>query len=378
MHAERILVVTDEMEVGGSQRQIVHLLRGVKACGRHASLLYFRRPSFLLDALREVAVDVHQIDKKGRIDLRFLWRLIRFLRAGRFDVVHCFSITAEMWVRLALTAVAHTRLISSVRGLGLDGPDWHWRARRWVIRGSAAVISNSGAGAELVAQRCGIPVQAIDVVHNGLPLPPPPSVEQRAQARATLTLPPQRLLLLFVGRLVAAKNIGLLLRALALLPSAQRPLTWLAGEGPERAELEHAIRAQGLERDVHLLGERSDTAVLMCAADMLVLCSREEGLSNVILEAMGSALAVVATAVGGSTELVEDGVSGKLVANDDAASLAEALRRLASDAAAREALGRAARERVEQRFTVEAMVRHTLSIYDRCVQRRVNRVEALP
>lgn len=365
--AQRILVVSDEMEVGGSQRQIVHLLLGAQRMGRAPALLYFRKPSFLLDALREAGIDVRRIDKRGAIDPGFLWALVKHLRRGRYDVVHCFSITAEIWVRLALLLVPHTRLVSSIRGLGLDGPAWHWRAKRWIIRGSAAVISNSRAAVALVAERCRLAMERCVVVANGVQLPQPLPAAERAALRTELGIDASRPLLLFIGRLVLAKNVSLLLRALAALPTAQRPQAWLAGDGPERAALQAEAERLQVNTSLRFLGERSDTARLLQAADLLVLPSREEGLSNVILEAMGSGVAVIATAVGGSPELIEDGVSGRLVGDDDSAALAAAIDELCADPARRQRLAARARAQAEARFSIDGMVAATLDTYDRCL-----------
>lgn len=364
----RILVMTDEMEVGGSQRQIVHLLRGLKARGHEVSLLYFRKHSFLLDAVRAEGIAVTQIEKLKPIDLRFTWALLRFLQRGRFDVVHCFSITAELWTRLVMPLVWGTRFISSVRGLGLDFPDWHWRAKAWVMRGSDAVISNSRAGAELMQARCQFPAARIDVVHNGAALATDISAARREQARQTVEwVSPQRLRLLFVGRLVYNKNVRMLLLALARLPAERRPLAWIAGFGPDRGDLLILRERLELSEDVRFLDERDDTAELMLAADLLVLPSREEGLSNVIIEAMGSGLPIIATAVGGTPELIRDGENGLLVPNEDDNALAVALQRLIDDAALRDRLAAQARADALTGFSLDAMVDHTVSIYQRCL-----------
>ncbi|MBD8524844.1 glycosyltransferase [Pseudomarimonas arenosa] len=368
MRAERVLVVSDEMEVGGSQRQIVHLLRGVQADRRTPRLLYFRSSSFLVDTLRAEGVPVDQIDKRGAIDPLFLFRLWRYLRRGQFDVVHCFSITAEIWVRLALLLVPHTRLISSVRGLGLEQHKaWHDRAKRWVIQGSAAVISNSRAGATWVAERTGMPLPRFAIIANACQAAERSRTDQ-SELRTALGLPPARAVLLFVGRLVVAKNLPLLLRALAHLPATQRPLTVLVGDGPERAALEHMLRDLALAADVELRGERADVADWMAAADMLVLPSREEGMSNVILEAMAQGLPVIATRVGGSPELIEHGVHGLLVDNDDDAQLTAAIAELHAKSDLRQRLGRAAQQRAEHEFSPAAMAAATLQVYDRCME----------
>lgn len=367
MSPRKVLVVTDEMEVGGSQRQIVRLICGLKQRGIDVTLVYFRKPSFLLDAVRTAGVPAVCIDKRGAVDLRFLLRLWRFLRDGRFTLVHAFSITAEMWVRLALYGVPRTRLVSSVRGLGLDDPPWTFRAKRWVVAGSSAVISNSAAGADLVASRSAVDRRRIDVVPNAVDLPEPGTAATRLAARADLEVPAEQLLLLHVGRLVGFKNVGLLLQAMALLPDAARPWLWLAGDGPERAGLEAQCARLQLTPSVRFLGERSDAPRLMQAADVLVSSSRDEGLSNSILEAMAHGLPVVATAVGGTPELIRDGESGLLVANEDAPGLAAALARVLADPSLRQQLGRGARSTIEERFAPGAMVGQTLRIYERCL-----------
>lgn len=367
MLAERVLVVIDEMEVGGSQRQVVNLLLGLAARGRHPSLLYFRSPSFLVSELSEAGIPVHRIHKNGRYDPVFVGKLAQFLRAGRYDVVHCFSITAEVWVRLVLPLVPRTRFVCSVRGLSKELSPLTWRAKRWVMRRAEATISNSAVAAAYVARRCGLPPERIDVVPNGLAARDERDLQARSAHRALLGLPLSQPLLLFVGRLVPQKNLPTLLQAMALIPERERPLLWIAGEGPERTVVESLVRRLDLYRSVRLLGERDDVDVLMAAADVLVLPSSEEGLSNVILEAMAAGLPVVASAVGGNTELVEHGRTGLLCDPADAQSIAAAIRRLFDDPELRRQLGRSTREKVVRDYSMDGMVARTMAIHDRCM-----------
>ena len=237
------------------------------------------------------------------------------------------------------------------------------------MRGSDAVISNSRAGAELMQARCHFPAARIDVVHNGATLATDISAARREQARQAVDwVSPQRLRLLFVGRLVYNKNVRMLLLALARLPAERRPLTWIAGFGPDRGDLLILRERLELSDDVRFLDERDDTAELMLAADLLVLPSREEGLSNVIIEAMGSGLPIIATAVGGTPELIRDGENGLLVPNEDDNALSAAMQRLIDDAALRDRLAAQARADALAGFSLDAMVDHTLAIYRRSLQ----------
>ena len=90
----RLLIVTDEMEVGGTQRQIVHLARGLDPARFEVTVLYFRNRSHFVDQLEAAGVRVVQIEKHGRLDLRFVARLVAFVARGHFDVIHAFALPA--------------------------------------------------------------------------------------------------------------------------------------------------------------------------------------------------------------------------------------------------------------------------------------------
>jgi glycosyltransferase involved in cell wall biosynthesis len=139
----------------------------------------------------------------------------------------------------------------------------------------------------------------------------------------------------------------------------------MIGDGPLRAEAT-AIRASaGLSDLAWLPGERRDVAELMRAMDVFVLPSLAEGVSNTILEAMATGLPVIATAVGGNPELVDDGRTGRVVPPDDIAAMSSAMRQLVEDADLRVTMGRAARAEIEQRFSLQAMVQAYRKVYDK-------------
>ena len=365
---QRLLVVIDSMEIGGSQRQVQHLLAGLDRQRWEPELAYFRCDSFLVDAVRQSGVPVHYLPKRGRIDPRFLFDYARLLRERDYALVHAYSLTAELWTLPArILAGRRPTLVASERSSQRrDRPGWYWRLKRLVLGRCAAVIANSTAGARSTARRTGMPDALFTTIANDVELPAPIDAGQCADIRAGVGAPDDRMLGLFVGRLVPAKNLACLIRALALLEPSKRPWMALVGDGPLREPLQQLATECGVASDLHFLGERPDATRLMQAADFLVLPSHFEGLSNALLEAMAARCAVIASAVGGSAELIDDGRTGLLFPSDDARALADAIERI-SDPTLRSALADSARRHVEMNHSQAALVSATSQVYERCL-----------
>ncbi len=167
--------------------------------------------------------------------------------------------------------------------------------------------------------------------------------------------------MLTTARLDAQKGLTYLLDAAALLPD---PMFAVVGDGPERAALEAQVAALGLRDRVRFLGYRSDVPELLAACDVFVLPSLYEGLPLALLEAMASGVPVVATAIGGVDEAVQDGVSALLVPPADARALGVAIRTLLDDPGLARQLGTTGMAVARRSFSVEPMVRQLTRIYD--------------
>lgn len=368
MRRERLLVVIDGMEVGGSQRQVQQLLNSLDRRRWEPELVYFRNHSFLVDAILSTGVPVHHVPKRHRIDLRFLLAFARLLRQRNYSLIHAYSLTAELSSVFA-RALSGQRppLVASERSFALDRPAWFWWLKRFVLGRSAAVIANSRAGAKATARRTRMPDAMFAIVANGVGTPAPLAAGERASIRRSLGVPDQRMLGLFVGRLVPVKNLPCLVRALATLRPEVRPRIVLVGEGPLQGAIQQLAVEQGVAADLCFLGERDDTARLMQAADFLVLPSHFEGLSNALLEAMAAGCPVIASAVGGSPELVDDGRTGLLFPTDDADALAAAMLRLA-DTGLRSRLSLEGKRHVSHHHSPHALATATSAIYERCIR----------
>ena len=363
----RLLLLTDEMEVGGSQRQIVQIAAALDRARYAPSVAYFRNASFLVGELEASGVRVTCIPKRGRVDPRFVANLTRFLREGRFDAMHCFDFTGELWgavARRLLPAKARPALLTTVQGTFDWYSPWQWPLKRWVTTQSCRVIANSDAGRAYACKRMGLAEDAIHVVNNGV-------ADPVGAVRVPGARPEADPSALFVGRLVEVKNIPVLLRAMKRLQEGGSRLRLrIAGDGPLRAPLQAQVEAMGLAGSVELLGQRSDVAALMSEATLVVLPSFSEGLSNVILEAMMAGRPVVASAVGGSPELIDPMRTGLLFPSDDDEALAAAVRSLVEDPALAARLGAAARRHALDNYGMGAMVARMEAHYQSCLAGR--------
>ncbi len=352
---QKVLIVTDEMEVGGSQRQITNLLTGMDQTRFEPVLLYFREHSFLVDEIKARGIRVHYLPKGGKIDVKFFLALALFLRREQFDVIHAYSLTAELWVLLARPFAKGMAFISSIRGTYDDYSWLQWRIKQWITRQSSLVISNSKMAADIAYQRMALPSEQCAIVYNGVRTsdadqPLPPDLKETRQH--------YDFILTFVGRLGPEKNVPCLLRAVHRLQQEGRHEIgiWLVGDGAERPVLEAQTAELGLNQ-VHFLGERSDVDAVLSHSNAAVLPSFFEGLSNAILETMAVGRPIIASAVGGSAEIVEHEENGLLFPSDDDQALTEAIKQLADEPALSQRMGARGKTDIKQRFSIPSMVR---------------------
>lgn len=207
----------------------------------------------------------------------------------------------------------------------------------------------------------GLAGRRITVVPNGIDASARPSAPRAAGTASG------DVRALCLARLSPEKGIDLLLEAFALAAGRGGAIRLdIAGDGPERANLERLSHDLGIDARVRFLGYQPNSAELLTAADLLIHTPRYEGFGLVVAEAMAASLPVVVTpAAGGIRDMVLDGVTGVVASDFAPASIAEALLSLANDPTARTRMGAAGRDRWQQHFTAERMADRTAAIYRR-------------
>ena len=364
-----LLIVTDEMEVGGTQRQITYMLKQIDKQLFSITLVYFCNRSFLVDELINAGVEVVEIKKTKSLDVIFFYNFYQFLKARNFDVVHCFSFTGELWGTLVSLLTKQKNIISSVRNVY----DWYsplqWKIKKWVSNHSRYVIANSKAGALYTFKKTNISDDILKVVYNGIP---EIEFDTKHNARETLSIPLDKKVGLFVGRLVIQKNVPSLINVLNKIVAKGRDFRfYIVGDGPEQMGLKKMLSKEA-QSSVKFLGEMSNVNSILPASDFVVLPSLREGLSNTILEAMLAGKPVIASAVGGSPELIEDTKTGYLYPSGDENKLVELIElMLDSEDSVLEGLGKNGQTKISAEFSINAMVKKMELLYQTCIDENV-------
>lgn len=384
----RVCLLIGQLGLGGAEKQVALLASGLMRSGIDTSVLvlfaggpheetlkaagipviHIRCPR-LRHGLAPLPRDATALDRVARgmrlaartaykIPLAQLavLRLLSSLRRERPAVLHAFLLHSYLIAAPAAWLARIPVLVAGRRSLG----DRH-RDRRFMLtlfrlanRLTDLIIANAHAVAYDTRHAEGKSVRRITTVYNGIP-------DTAFEPAAAAVLAADGPVILCVANLICYKGHRYLLEACALLRDRGLPCTLvLVGDGPEREELEE--RAAGLKIDVRFLGHRRDIAQLLARADLCVLPSLTEGLSNAVMEAMAAGKAIVATNVGGTGELLRDG-RGILVPPGDAEALARAISRVLQDAELSASLGVHSREWARSHLRADTMVQRHIELY---------------
>jgi len=352
----------------GGQAQVLLLLRGLEAAGHDCLLL--APPGPLAERAAELGVEVSAWRPRGEWDGLALLAATRALRGYEPEVAHCHSAHAHALgvpaARLAgVRAVVVSRRVDfTVAGHPLSRFKYRMPVDRYLC------ISR---GVMEVMRVGGVPASRLALVPSGVDLPAGGSPVAGAAAgglRALIGAPHDAPIVGTVAALAPHKNHADLARAAAIVAHA-RPaarFVWV-GEGECRAPLERQLRELGIERQVQLLGFRNDAIALLSQFTLFALASHLEGLCTSLLDAQALGVPIVATAVGGIPDVVEDGRTGRLVPGRDPEALARALIEALDHPDLARSWAEAARASVRA-FSAEAMVKRTLQEYDSVLRER--------
>ena len=348
---------------GGTEGQLLGLIRGLSGLGERPQLAVFRATEFTQDPANRICpLTTLRIDRM--LSFKTVARMIglaRFLRRERIDLVHVFFNDAALVVPL-FARLAGCKVVVSRRDLGLWYSPGKLRLLRFVNRFVDRIVANSRAVADHVRRHEGGPPPPLLVIHNGyqrarLALP------AQADLREKPGIGAEDPIIGMVANLRPVKRPADAVRAFAQAhrshPSAH--LIFL-GEGPMQDELQALADSLGCGRSVHFLGSLKEVIPVVKQFRAGLLCSESEGFSNALIEYMACGVPPVCTNVGGNAELVQDGVTGYLVDLGDIDALARRMSSLIADPELSQRIGSNARRSVE-RLSMDEMVASHLAVY---------------
>ena len=379
----KVLVLVHGLPVGGTEMMVCHLARRWREEDTDVVIACLDEVGELGEGLRSEGFEIVELNRQPGFDRALASRLRRTIRQGGFDVVHAHQYTCYFYGAIArifggcpLVFTEHGRFY----------PDLPSRKRRIFNKLLGKKATHITAVSEGVRRALvdieGFPDRRIETLYNGIDVDRFAKVASRprAELRREAGLPVDAPVLGTVGRLDGIKNHGFLLQAFARLRQRVPPACLaILGGGPEREHLETLARKLDLGDSVHFLGQRQAAAEVLAAFDAFTLTSLSEGTPMTILEAMACSRPIVATAVGGIPEVLENGQEAILIegtppdcrdavpadAEGYLTKYVEAVEHVLLDADSAGKLATRALERVQSQFSLDVICRRYLEIFEK-------------
>lgn len=352
----RIAYIIDTIATpgAGTEKQLLLLLEKLDRTRFAPHLFCLRTSDWLSSSRLPVPVTVMHCGRmKSPRFVGDLRRLRTALREGKFHIAQTFFVDGNIYGTVAAHYAGIPAIVSSRRNIGY----WHDRLQllilRFLRRWTTHYLANSRSVIEKTIHTEKVARERLHLIYNGLLLEPfaADQSEARARVRREWGIGESDVLIGSVANLRPVKNIdGLIGAAAALAKTDQRVRLVVVGEGDQRSRYQELIDAAGLQARFHLVGSRADIVSCLAAFDIAVLASQSESFSNSLIEYMAAGKPIVASAVGGNVEAIEDGRTGLLFAVEDQAELQRALTRLVTDTSLRAGLADAARQEARARY----------------------------
>ncbi len=355
----KVIHILNSLQVGGAESLLTQYLIEVKKRTSgilDVAVLYPNNPYARM--LKGFGIDVIEMNIKKKYGLSVVWKIVKLLKERKYNIVFAQLFPTSLYVSLASLFLPKTIFI-------LRETSIHTRRRRYCIlklldwfiysRYTRIICVNRKVEERLIRWIPQAKKRTI-VVDKGISIPSSKKTQ------------PKKYDTIFVGRLVPAKGVDILLESLAKLKSSETiTKAIIVGDGPLKDSLIKKANKLHITHIVTFLGERSDTTELLRMSRLFVLPSKWEGTPSALLEAMAVELPVVATAVGGVPEVIVNGVDGMLVPPRNPELLANAMEKVLTDQQLANRLGKRARQKIEKNYSIEKYANRILEIFEELV-----------
>jgi len=360
--------VQESLEIGGLENGVVNISNGLDPARFRTTICCINRLGSLTSRLTNPSVRFFCLNEgEGKRPDLFL-KLRRVFIDNRAHIVHTHNFYSGVYGIIGAKLAGNTKIVHGEHGNHAFSGFARKAALRHIYPLADRVLTVSNSLRRALV-RSGIPEEKVEAILNGVDIGKFQSSDTRAGKRLSTESGDSRVLFGYVGRISAEKGIDLLLRAFSAIHQ-RRGDTGLVivGDGPELDKMRALADALGTQHAVDFLGARADVHELYRTFDVFVLPSLVEGLSNAVLEAMASGLAIVVTGVGDNSELIEDGKNGFVVPAGSVEELVRKMDMLAKDDECRNRLGGSALAKAKAEFSLDRMIRNYEDFYTSLVQ----------
>lgn len=351
--------------IGGTELRGFSVLTNLNKDKFKVTVCFLMEQGPISEMYHQAGIEVIHLNHS--LSFRFIGRLWKLLQKNRFDIIEIYGFRLNIIGRVLGRLSGHRCIITMQRSVDDWRLFWHSWLDRLTSRWIRLFISNSYAGSKRLQEREKIQPSKIKVIQNGI------EAEIFAQAdkgliKKELAIEQNKTIITCVATFRKAKAHHVLIDAISLLAKDNHNFCLLLiGDGSMKPGIEKKVHQLGLENMVFFLGERRDIPNILIDSDIFVLTSSWEGMPGVIMEAMAAGLPVVATDVGGMSELVKPEKTGILVPPNNPEKFALSMERLVKDKALQQEMGNAGFKRIREHFSLYPKVSELEMVYQKFV-----------
>jgi len=360
----RILHVVQSMNTGGLENGIVNLINYSNTSDFLIDILCLRAGGDLIQRIDNANSHIYFEQNSSHNILSAIKKVYSLCKVNNYDIVHSHGFATMLAAYVGGKLAQSSCIINGEHGTLYYSSLKQRLVQRFLFNQMQLNLTVSAALKNKICQIYSTSPQHFKTIINGVDSERFYPSKTTIKLKKSLAIPLDAIIIGTVGRLVKVKNYPSLIRALkSVRLKHPKVILLFAGDGPEKESLLTQVKQAELTDNVKFLGRRDDIQALMNLFDMFVLPSFSEGLSNTLLESMACGTPVIASNVGGNSEIIKNGETGYLYPSDDSDRLADILITLLEDVDKRTRLGQQARRHIESRFSINSMVKNYEDTY---------------
>lgn len=359
----KVIHITHSVDHGGAEIMMSELLTGLNPKRFKPAICSFRTGGSLRNMIEARGIPVFDVVQNPNKDLGLLFRLYRFFRTQKPDVIHAHN--GYMWLYSILPAkMAGARVVYTEHSVWENPTPLYLIGSKIMEKITDQIVTPSYYVKRLMSSRQRIDKKNVQVIYNGINLKRIDKQINVGAKKKELGLNRQMKVIGIIARLVPVKNHAALIDAMKIICRQMDNCHLLiVGDGELRQDLENQVHLLGLDGRISFLGNREDVPEILQILDLFVLCSKSEGFPISVLEAMAAKVPILATSVGGIPEALAYGMAGKLIPYHDPSSIARGILELLTCPKEAARLKEYALKRVRTDFSLDVMTRNYTRIY---------------